>query len=259
MMMMMVGVTAGLVPGAATRAALALALRRSLWQDSPQFDGGVTADRVYDTPLQIACMSDLNEHGGMALKIRSYLLVLGFLSVAFAVYGQEEGETEAEAEAAPTVEPLVEAVTTGQLREVRRLLGDGVDTNVATESGTPVITYASLHGLENVAKALIDEQADLNAQNRAGATALMYAAQFQHNGIVDALIEGGADVNAQDSVGWTPLIYAVVGANAAAVTALVEVGADVNATGLFGRTAAQIAEIRGNAEVLEALSPPSGS
>ena len=122
------------------------------------------------------------------------------------------------------MEPLVEAVTTGQLREVRRLLGDGVDTNVATESGTPVITYASLHGLENVAKALIDEQADLNAQNRAGATALMYAAQFQHNGIVDALIEGGADVNAQDSVGWTPLIYAVVGANAAAVTALVEGG-----------------------------------
>ncbi len=236
-------------------AAFALALRRPLWQDTPpQFDGGVTADRMYDAPLQIACPSDLNENGGMALKIRSFLMVLGFLSVAFAVHGQEESEAPA-----PTVEPLVEAVTMGQLREVRRLLQDGVDANVATEGGTPVVAYASLHGLENVAAALIDAQADLNAQNRAGATALMYAAQFKHNGIVKALIEGGADVNAQDSVGWTPLIYAVVGANAAAVTALVEAGADVNATGLFDRTAAQIAETRGNTEVIEALNPSSGS
>ncbi len=209
----------------------------------------------YDAPLLIACLPDLNEHGGMALKIRSYLLLLGFLLLPFAVHGQEEGEGEA----APAAEPLVGAVTSGQLREVRSLLQDGADANVSTEGGSPLILYASLHGLENVAKALIDAQPDLNAQNRAGATALMYAAQFKRNGIVEALIEGGADVNAADSVGWTPLIYAVVGGNAAAVTVLVEAGADVNATGLFGRTAAQIAETRGNTEVLEALNPPSGS
>ena len=189
------------------------------------------------------------------MRIQSFLLLLGLLLVPFAVYGQEEGE----AEAAPTVEPLVEAVTGGQLREVRRLLRDGADANVATEGGTPVIMYASLHGLDNVATELIKAGADGNATNRAGATALMYAAQFKHNAIVDALIEGGADVNAQDSVGWTPLIYAVVGENAAGVTALIEAGADVNATGLFDRTAAQIAETRGNTEVLEALNPSSGS
>ncbi len=227
-------------------AALALALRCSLWQD-----------RIRSSSLEPRRASKApgpRNTGGMTLRIQSFLLLLGLLLVPFAVYGQEEGE--AEAEAAPTVEPLVLAVTGGQLREVRRLLRDGAEANVATEGGTPVIMYASLHGLDNVATELIKAGADGNATNRAGATALMYAAQFKHNGIVDALIEGGVDVNAQDSVGWTPLIYAVVGENAAGVTALVEAGADVNATGLFDRTAAQIAETRGNTEVIEALNPP---
>jgi ankyrin repeat protein len=188
----------------------------------------------------------------MAVKIRWSLFVLGCLLVSFVVHGQEEGET-------PSVEPLIEAIRAGQLREVRRLLEDGADPNVTTEGGTPVIVFSALHGLDNIATALIEAQADVNAKNKAGASALAYAAEFGHNDIVKALLDAGADVNVTDTVGWTPLIYAAMGGNATAAAALVEAGADVNAAGFFGRTAAQVAESRGATEVLEALGVSSGS
>ncbi len=178
--------------------------------------------------------------------------------IPFSALAQEEEAAEPE----ETRSPLLIAIQDGNTREVRSLLGDDADANETTEKGTPVLIYASIHGLENIAAALIEAGADVEATDRPSATALMYAAQFDHDAIVTALIEAGADVNAADSLGWTPLIRAVVGGNIEAVRALMAAGADVDAADFLGRDATRIAEGRDLEDIVAILNgttPEAGS
>ena len=149
---------------------------------------------------------------------------------------------------------LVEAVRDGDVRAVRKLLGEGADANAATDAGLPILGYAAMKGETAIAEALIEAGADLNAKDLPGATPLMYAAQFGHNDIVKALIEAGADVNAADNLGWTPLIRAVIGGNVEAVNALLEAGADKTAKDFFGRDALKVAEGRDEDDIVAVLS-----
>jgi len=148
---------------------------------------------------------------------------------------------------------LIDAVYEDSARDVTRLLEAGADANATTESGLPIVSYAAIKGLEDVAAALVGAGADLEAQDQTGATALMYAAQFDHDDLVTALLEAGADVNAVDSLGWTPLMRAVIGGNAEAVTAIKDAGADLSAVDFFERNARQIAEGRDLEEIIAIL------
>lgn len=191
------------------------------------------------------------------MRIPKILLIATCLIIPFSVLAQEEA-----AEPDDTLGELLVAVQDANVRDVQRLLDEGADANETTDGGLPVLSYASIHGLENIFAALIEAGADVEAKDRPGATALMYAAQFDHDDLVTALIEAGADVNAADNIGWTPLIRAIIGGNIEAVTALMAAGADVNATDFFGRDAARVAEGRDLDDIVAVLNgtaPETGS
>ena len=184
------------------------------------------------------------------LRTPMLLLMLGCLLFPVLAMAQEEESSDVE----DLTYELVDAVYDENLRDVRRLLGDGADANAMTLNELPIIGYASMKGLQRIVQALVEAGADVEAKDLTGATALMYAGQFGNNEIVESLIEAGADVDAADSLGWTAAIRAVVGENLDGVTTLKEAGADFDAADYFGRTALQIAEGRDSQEIVSFLT-----
>lgn len=195
-------------------------------------------------------------------KSKWFILVgtLALAGVATPALAQDEAPAPDEALAPDEGDPFFEAVRDADVRTVQSMLSDGADANASTERGLSALAYASIHGLENIATALIAAGADADAKDPAGATPIGYAAQFGHVVIVDALIEAGADVNVGDTTDWTPLIRAAVGGQAEAISRLLAAGADASATSFLGKSAQTIAETNGDQAVLDALNgvaPPS--
>jgi ankyrin repeat protein len=75
-------------------------------------------------------------------------------------------------------------------------------------TSTPKIYTASLNGLIDVVKNLLDSGADVDATNDHGDTALISALQNEHVDIVEMLLDYGADVNVKNNDGYTALYYA---------------------------------------------------
>jgi ankyrin repeat protein len=65
--------------------------------------------------------------------------------------------------------------------------------------------YASLGGLIESARLLLEKGADVNAQGGGYGTAMQAASARGHDQIVQRLLEGGADVNAQGGYWGTAL------------------------------------------------------
>lgn len=99
-----------------------------------------------------------------------------------------------------------EAIVTGDIEAVRRLIEAGADLNVREPSGgsSPLITAATF-GQTEAARALIEAGADLDQQNNDGSTALITAAFFGRTEIVEALLAAGADRDIRNGTGSTAL------------------------------------------------------
>lgn len=103
---------------------------------------------------------------------------------------------------------LVDAILSGNIRQVRKLLKQGADANarIQGERGCP-LHFAS-HSYVNIMKLLIDNGADVNVKDKSGQTPLHIAAYVGYVEGVRLLLENGADINAGDNEGKTPLYYA---------------------------------------------------
>ncbi len=98
-------------------------------------------------------------------------------------------------------------------------------TNVEARNGkdeSPLM-LASLSGLLDVAKQLIDRGADVN---KPGWAPLHYAATKGHVAVMDLLLENHAYIDAASPNGSTPLMMASMYGTASAVKLLLEAGAD---------------------------------
>lgn len=114
----------------------------------------------------------------------------------------------------------------GSLKELRRLIGVGVDLNVRTPWGrTPLIT-ACIEGEIKKVEELIKAGADLNIQDKNLDTAL-HTAITVSNRITSMLIEAGADLEIKNSEGMTPLRRACYVGKQGAIDALCAAGANV--------------------------------
>lgn len=151
--------------------------------------------------------------------------------------------------------PLHDAVKSGDLDDVQRLISAGQDVNVRDKKGETPLHWAADGNHYSVAKLLIKKGAYVNARDMNGNTPLHYAAYRGNKKITELLISKGADINAKDnSLGVTPLWRSAEGGQAAVAELLINKGAQVDAASeLGGLTPLQIAAARGHAVVVKLL------
>ena len=152
---------------------------------------------------------------------------------------------------------LLEAIVTGEIDKVDRVLVAGANANVKDEQGNPalIVAVAWSSGNTEIIKLLLGKGADVNAkESRFGATVLAFASSDGHTEIVRLLLENGADINAKDNVnGYTALIEATFNNNIEVVRLLLGNGADINAKDVRGATALMMATIKDNIEIVRLL------
>ncbi len=109
--------------------------------------------------------------------------------------------------AASSVDDLFGAVAIDNLRDVRRLIQDGiVDPNATDAKGDTVLIAAIRNDAHRVTEYLIaSKKVDIELPDAAQETALMIAAWRNQKDAVEKLIARGAEVN---RTGWTALHYA---------------------------------------------------
>lgn len=113
------------------------------------------------------------------------------------------------------------------------------------------LMLASLKGLLDVAKQLIDRGADVN---KPGWAPLHYAATNGHVAVMDLLLENHAYIDAASPNGSTPLMMASLYGTASAVKLLLEAGADPLLKNEQGLTAIDFAHRDSRAESAEIIA-----
>jgi ankyrin repeat protein len=107
---------------------------------------------------------------------------------------------------APT--PLMNAVTTGDVEEVRRLLDSNVPVDAATGDGVTPLMNAAGMGNKEMAQMLMAKGANVNAKTNGNYTVLMAAALTGQLEMVRILLDAGADPKVKDVGGKTAASYA---------------------------------------------------
>lgn len=96
---------------------------------------------------------------------------------------------------------LALAVSSGDLSEVERLLGNGVDPN-SPEFAQPVLHQAVESGNRRMTEVLINNGARVNSKDVAmGSTPFMVAGAAENSEMMRLLILAGANINARDAEG----------------------------------------------------------
>lgn len=175
--------------------------------------------------------------------------------------------------------PLIQAAHSGDARQVKQLLAQGVDINGRDGSGRTALMVGASEGHKPVVEVLLTEGAEVNLQTPLGSTAMRFAATADSVDILKALIQSGASVNIKDKSGWTPIIHAAIKGKAANVKILqsagaslpadlvypaalgdidmvqqmLKQGADVNATNEIGWMPLAAAAVNGHVEIVNLL------
>jgi ankyrin repeat protein len=124
----------------------------------------------------------------------------------------------------------------------------------STDEKVTLIMAANNGDLSQVQK-LLREGADPNVHTNSGKTALHYATQSKNVSVVDALLQAGANGNAMAAGNVTPLMLSLDMAfgQPESAMALIRAGADVNVADINGDTALIIAATESSNEVFQAL------
>ncbi|KAI0098007.1 ankyrin repeat-containing domain protein [Nemania sp. FL0031] len=128
-------------------------------------------------------------------------------------------------------DPLLAAISLGDVDQTRKLLREGIDPNTKVGLNLTPIHYAvTAEKVEpKVVELLLIYGADPNTKGDSGLTPLHNAAKSEDDGIVQLLLENCADPNARNDHMLTPLHIAAQGKNVSVVKLLFEFGADVEA------------------------------
>ena len=82
--------------------------------------------------------------------------------------------------------PLFDAILTSDSAQVKRMIKDGINLNVANERGLPALTFAIYRGNVEVIELLLQHGADINANGVN--EALAWAKETNQIRVVDALV-----------------------------------------------------------------------
>jgi ankyrin repeat protein len=101
--------------------------------------------------------------------------------------------------------PLHNAAEADDVVNIRRLVAEGADVNVAGDGGWRPLHEAAAEGHVEAVQVLVELGADKEASTAAGDTPLHWAAYAGHVTVVKTLVELGADIGALDGGAKTPL------------------------------------------------------
>jgi hypothetical protein len=149
--------------------------------------------------------------------------------------------------------PLYFASLTGLIESVRMLLEKGADVNAQGGHYGNALQAASARGHDQIVQRLLEKGADVNAQGGDYGNALQAASAWGHDQIVQRLLEKGADVNAQGGPYGNALQAASARNHDQIVQRLLEKGADVNAQGGTYGNALQAASAKGHDQIVQRL------
>lgn len=158
-------------------------------------------------------------------------------------------------------ERLIQAIETGDIDQVRRVLTGGAVVNARTRAGLTALSVAVIRGYEDIALLLIEKGASLDARDKSGDrdnqhpgnSPVHYAAIYGRTRVLQAMLDRGVSPNLRDRNGRTLLMLAVENGHHDTVRLLLERGADPNARSALGETALEIAQRRGDPETVRLL------
>jgi len=158
-------------------------------------------------------------------------------------------------------ERLIQAVETGDIEQVRRVLTGGAVVNARTRAGLTALSVAIIRGYEDIALLLIEKGASLDARDRSGDrenqhpgnSPVHYAAIYGRTRVLAAMLDRGVSPNLRDRNGRTLLMLAVENGRRETVRLLLTRGADPDARSALSETALELAKRRGDAEIVRML------
>ena len=149
--------------------------------------------------------------------------------------------------------PLYEAVKLGYKGIAELLLANGANVNVKNNVGWVPLHMATALDHNEIVELLVTNGANVDAKDDDGSTPMHYAAWYDRKEVAELVIAGGADVNAKDENGWTPLHYATDAGLMEISGLLIEQGADVNARDMDGKTPLDLAIQLNRTEIADLL------
>jgi ankyrin repeat protein len=151
---------------------------------------------------------------------------------------------------------LVTAVMKGDRDQVRTLLKQKVNVNVAAGDGMTALHWAVYKNDIEIARMLVQASANVKAATRREAVVPLYMAATNGNpDIIDLLVKAGADVNGATSSGAMPLMQAAASGDVEAVKKLLDYGADINAKdNVRDQTALMFAAAKNRDSVIQLLA-----
>ena len=141
---------------------------------------------------------------------------------------------------------LLIAANTGNVEDMRRLLGAGADIESKDNSGETPLSRAAENGHLNVVQFLVNEaSADVESKDVYQRIPLSYAAEYGHLEVAEFLVNEAdpkADVESKSDSRRTPLSYAASNGELKVVKFLInETGADITSKNEEGKTALDVA------------------
>jgi len=187
----------------------------------PFSDKAFVYKRVGNDFILYSFGADCEDDGGDVVR-DSKGKVRTWADAADAVFWPVEGPERAENEqirprpvAGPVPErptkSLYEAVTGGDVEQVRLHIAQGTDVNKKDQMGLAPLFYAVQGDKKDIAQVLIDGGADINATDQYGHTPLHLAARGGHYAMCELLVAKGANVAAKNLMGGTPVGMARAG------------------------------------------------
>ena len=159
------------------------------------------------------------------------------------------------------VSPLSPAISSGNTKEVSRLLDAGTDVNAKLlydEFGNPLnlspVQFAAARGQTDVLKLLLEKGAQpVNPRGNVKGDILLTAAMNGRTETVRWILDQMADINGKDGNGCTALILGAYNGHPACVSLLLSRGADAGLTDNSGKNAYQYAWERGDSSMADAI------
>lgn len=150
--------------------------------------------------------------------------------------------------------PLHNAARNGDLKQVEKLIAQGIDVNAPGPDGEAPLTIAALQGQREIVALLLERGAKLQLRNKGGLTPLHAAAYSGHRDVVEILISKGANLNDADNhYGVSPLHLAAEENRTAVVQLLLAKGANAETKEVNGYTPISRAGFREHWEVARLL------
>ncbi|MDM7460316.1 MAG: ankyrin repeat domain-containing protein [bacterium] len=158
-------------------------------------------------------------------------------------------------------EQLLQAVESGEIEQVRRVLTGGAVVNARTRSGLTALSIAVIRGYDEIALLLIAKGASLDARDKSGDrenrtpgnSPVHYAAIYGRTRVLQAMLDKGVSPNLRDRNGRTLLMMAAENGHRDTVRLLLQRGANPTAQSALGDTALDAAKRSGDPEILRLI------